>query len=232
MEQTAKTDKEKIPSTHDALLLVDIQNDFMPGGALEVIDGDQIIPAVSHLIQLPFETIIASKDWHPKNHVSFAATHKKHVGDILEKEQVKQILWPVHCVENTPGSEFYPGWDTEKVHKIFHKGTNPQIDSYSAFYDNERIKSTGLGDYLLKHDVTRIFIAGLTTEYCVKYSALDAISMGFHVYVVADACRGVNLHPNDSKKALKEMEAFGAVIVTSDQVKKLLAKKKESVKKA
>ena len=210
------------PSSVNALLLVDIQNDFMPGGALEVSNGHLIIPAVSKLIELPFATIIASKDWHPRNHISFAATHKKKIGDIIEVEGIKQILWPVHCVQDTPGAEFFPGWDTHKVQKIFHKGTDPTIDSYSAFFDNSRKKSTGLGEYLRKKGVDSLFIAGLATDYCVKYSAFDAISMGLNVYVISDACKGVNLKSNDCKNALREMETAGALVISSDDVAALM----------
>lgn len=207
-----------------ALLLVDIQNDFMPGGALEVQKGDQIIPAVKRLIELPFEVILASKDWHPSNHISFAATHHKQAGEVITVEGIEQILWPVHCVHDTAGSDFYPGWNTDRVHKVFHKGTDPEIDSYSAFFDNSRNKSTGLGEYLKKKGIKTLFLAGLTTEYCVKYSAIDAISMGLQVYVVADACKGVNLRPNDSKNALREMEAAGVLVVSTDEAVRLIKK--------
>lgn len=219
--------KSKLTNNHEkcALLLVDIQNDFMPGGALEVANGDEIIPVISHLITLPFDFILASKDWHPKNHVSFANTHKKKPGEVITVGSIDQILWPVHCVENTRGSEFYPGWDTAPIHKTFFKGTDPEIDSYSTFFDNGRNKSTGLALYLKKNQVKRIFIAGLATDYCVKYSAIDAISLGFDVYVISDACRGVNLQPNDSKNALKAMEQAGSIIVSSAEVEKWIQKR-------
>jgi nicotinamidase/pyrazinamidase len=225
-----QTPQNKPSRTNDhekcALLLVDVQNDFMPGGALEVANGDEIIPVISQLITLPFDFILASKDWHPKNHVSFAHTHHKKPGEVITVGSIDQILWPIHCVENTPGAEFYPGWNTAPIQKIFFKGTDPEIDSYSAFFDNGRNKSTGLADYLKKNKIKKIFIAGLTTEYCVKYSAIDAISLGFDVYVIADACRGVNLHPNDAKNSLKAMEQAGSIVISSDEVEKWMRKKR------
>jgi nicotinamidase/pyrazinamidase len=198
-----------------ALLLVDIQNDFLPGGALGVPDGDTIIPIVNRL-QEQFDLVVATQDWHPANHGSFAANHPgKRPGDIIELNGLQQILWPVHCVENTPGAAFGPQFDTSRVARVFHKGTDPNIDSYSALFDNGHLKATGLGDYLKGQGVRDLFIAGLATDYCVKYTALDAVPLGFRTHVIEDACRGVNLKPGDVAGAIEEMKKAGVRITDS-----------------
>lgn len=202
-----------------ALLLVDLENDFFPGGALGVKGGDEILPVVNHLLTLPFDCIVGSKDYHPAGHVSFAATHHKKPGERVQVKGREQILWPVHCVQGTPGVEFHPGWDSTKIEKVFFKGTDEGIDSYSAFFDNNREKSTGLDEYLKKKKVDTLYIAGLTTEYCVKYSSLDAMGLGFKVYVVVDGCKGVNLKKDDAENALREIESKGAVLVHGKEVR-------------
>lgn len=197
-----------------ALLIVDVQNDFLPGGALAVNDGDQIIPVINSIQRL-FPIVIASKDWHPKGHASFAATHGKNVGEVIDLDGLDQILWPIHCVQNTLGAEFAKDLDQDRINHIVYKGTDPQIDSYSAIYDNARLRSTGLMEYLTKHKVTDLYIAGLATDYCVKFTALDALSEGLNVYLIEDACRGVNLQPDDSTKAINEMIEAGAEVLNS-----------------
>jgi len=196
-----------------ALLLVDLQNDFMPGGALAAKDGDQIIPLVNALVHAPFDLIVATKDWHPANHGSFADNYGKKVGEHVKLAGIDQILWPRHCVQGTHGSEFAKGWDTSAIDKTVYKGTDPDIDSYSTFFDNGSLKSTGLENYLREHAVDEIYVAGLTTEYCVKYSVIDALELGFKPYVIVDACRGVNLEPHDADKALALMSQAGAQLV-------------------
>jgi len=199
----------------NALLLVDIQNDFLPGGALGVPDGDKVVPAANRL-QKRFELVVATQDWHPANHGSFAANHPgRQPGDIIDLNGLSQILWPVHCVENTPGAAFAPGFDTRQVTQVFHKGTEPDIDSYSALFDNGHRKATGLGDFLKSRGVTDLFIAGLATDYCVKYTALDAIALGFRTHVIEDACRGVNLKADDVDQAIAEMKRAGVKVVRS-----------------
>ena len=198
----------------DALLVVDLQNDFMPGGALGVEGGDTIIPLVNMLMP-KFSLVVASQDWHPPGHVSFAETHGKNPGEEIDINGVKQILWPTHCVEHTHGAALIQTLNKDRIHKYFHKGTDKNIDSYSAFFDNGHIKETGLDAYLREKNVTRLLIVGLTTEYCVKYTALDALELGYEVAVIKDACRPVNLHPHDEKKALEEMTQAGAKILTS-----------------
>lgn len=176
-----------------ALILVDIQNDFMPKGALGVEEGEQILPVVNELLSMPFDVIVASKDWHPEGHMSFA-------------------IWPDHCVQGTRGAEFHPGWDSSKVQAIFHKGTNPTEDSYSTFS-----KDTGLEDYLKKRGVHTVYIAGLTTEYCVRSSSLDALELGFKVNVVLDGCKGID--KNEARKAVEEMKKAGVRICLLEEIR-------------
>jgi len=195
--------------------LVDIQNDFVPGGALAVKEGGQIVPIVNRL-QSHFDLVVATQDWHPANHGSFAANHpSKKPGHVIELDGLPQILWPVHCVQNTVGAAFVPALEMKQVAQVFQKGTDPRIDSYSSFFDNGHRKSTGLGDFLKARRVKDVFIAGLTTDYCVKFSALDAIQLGFKTHVIEEACRGVNLHEGDVANAIEEMRQAGVEIVKS-----------------
>ncbi len=187
-----------------ALILVDIQNDFLPGGALAVPKGDEILVAVEKAIQMHFKLKIASVDDHPKGHISFASTHHKKVGERV----VNQILWPDHCIHGTKGAEL--SVDTAKLDKIVRKGTDPSIDSYSAFYDNHRQKSTGLSEFLKSKGIRRIAIGGLATDYCVLWSVLDALAEGFEVDVIQEACRGINMKEGDVTTAFKQMEKGGA----------------------
>lgn len=192
-----------------ALIVVDMQNDFMPGGALGVPNADQIIPKINELMN-HFSTVYATLDWHPKNHVSFAVNHlDKKVGDIIEIDGISQILWPVHCVQNTFGAELVKDIDKQKIQEYFHKGIDPEIDSYSVFFDNAKKRSTGLEEVLLKQNVKEVVLAGVATEYCVLYSAMDAIDLGFKVTVVTDACKPINLAKDDEKKAFAAMAARG-----------------------
>lgn len=197
-----------------ALLLVDIQNDFLPGGALAIQEGDKILPIVNALMQHPFDLIVATKDWHPSDHISFAITHGKKVGEV----EGGQILWPVHCVMGTYGAEFSDELDTEKIQQVFHKGVKSTVESYSSFFDAAKERSTGLEEYLLRHHIDTVYIAGLATDYCVKYSTLDALQLGFKVYVVKDGCVGIDLHKGDVDEALKEMERSGAHVILSKDV--------------
>lgn len=201
-----------------ALLLIDLQNDFISKGALEVPEGEKIIPIVNKIMDRHFDIIIASKDWHPNNHQSFASTHQKNVGDIIELNGFQQVLWPDHCIQNSYGAQFVPGLNLEKIHRVIFKGIDPNIDSYSAFFDNHQLKQTELDSYLKKNNVIKIFILGLATDYCVKYSVLDALALGYEVHIVEDACRGVNIHPKDSEKAFLEMSEAGAHIVSSKYI--------------
>ena len=201
--------------TKKALLVIDVQNDFMPEGALPVKNGDEIIPIIEKIISYPYDVIVASKDYHPLDHGSFAVTHHKNVGEKIILNGLEQILWPVHCVEGTFGAELAFSSNSQKIENIFLKGQDKDTDSYSAFFDNGHKKSTGLGDFLKSLKIDEIYVVGLATDYCVKFTVLDALSLRFRVYVVVDGCRGVNIHPDDSNKALKEMERSGALLTYS-----------------
>lgn len=199
-----------------ALILVDLQNDFLPAGALPVPDGDQVIP-LANQIQQRFDLVVATQDWHPSNHASFAAIHPgKMPGDVIDLDGLQQTLWPVHCVQNTVGSAFAPGLDISRVRKIIRKGTDPGIDSYSGFFDNGHRESTGLDFYLKQAGVTETFILGLATDYCVKFTAMDALELGFATYVLVNACRGVELQTGDVAAALHDMATAGVQIITGD----------------
>jgi len=201
-----------------ALILVDIQTDFLPGGALAVPDGDAIIPVVNRL-QAKFPLVVATQDWHPANHGSFAANHPGNaVFTQIDLNGLPQTLWPVHCVQGTPGADLATGLQREGIAKIFPKGTDAGIDSYSGLNDNGHRKSTGLGEWLREKGVTEVFVCGLATDYCVKFTALDAVQMGFKTYFIEDASRGVNLQPNDVANAVAEMDHAGITVVQSQQV--------------
>ena len=203
-----------------ALIVVDMQNDFMPGGPLGVQGADAIVPLINALMQ-KFSLVVASQDWHPEGHVSFASSHPgKKPKDVVDVGGQSQVLWADHCVQNTQGAQFVAGLDQEKISRRFFKGTDKMIDSYSAFFDNQRKKTTGLGDYLKRYQVRELYIAGVTTEYCVLYSTLDAIDLGFSVHVIVDACRPINLHPHDEELALAGIAAKGGKLVTSAQLLK------------
>jgi nicotinamidase/pyrazinamidase len=200
-----------------ALILVDIQNDFCPGGALAVNEGDRIVPVVNRLLP-HFDLVVATQDWHPEGHGSFATSHGKHPGDMHELAGMPQVMWPDHCVQKTEGAEFHPELDMKPVEAVFRKGTDPAIDSYSGFYDNGRKKSTGLVGYLKEKGVTEVYVVGLATDYCVKFTALDAKQAGFDTTVIEDATRGVNLAAGDVDRAIADMKAAGIRIVTSDAI--------------
>jgi nicotinamidase/pyrazinamidase len=201
-----------------ALICVDIQNDFCPGGSLEVNEGDQVIPVANKLME-HFDLVVATQDWHPANHKSFAAMHPwRYPGDVIDLNGLQQILWPIHCVQGSFGAEFAPGLNTDAFEEVFVKGTDTEIDSYSGFFDNGHRKATGLGDYLKEKGVEEVYILGLALDVCVKFTVLDALGLGFKTYLVEDGCRGVNLNEGDSDKALSEMREKGAIIAQSDQI--------------
>jgi nicotinamidase/pyrazinamidase len=200
-----------------ALLIVDLQNDFLPGGALTVPRGDEIVDVINRL-QARFELVVASQDWHPPDHVSFAANHPgRQYGDIIEVDGHDQILWPTHCVQNTAGAELSSRLDTQHVAKIIHKGTDPRVDSYSAFFDNAG-RGTGLMEYLRGAGVTEVFLTGLATDYCVAFSARDALRLGFAVHLIVDACRGIDLRPGDVADTLSDLEGSGVHLRTSSEL--------------
>ena len=201
-----------------ALILVDIQNDFLPGGALPVPEGDQVVPVANRLMQ-QFDLVVATQDWHPADHGSFASGHPgQNSGDVIELAGLPQILWPDHCVQDTPGAEFTAELQTGRIIRVFPKGTDRAIDSYSGFFDNAYRKATGLADFLKEKGATDIFVLGLATDYCVKFTALDARQLGFQTTLVQDGCGGVNLQPGDVSRALDEMRAAGVRIANSGDV--------------
>lgn len=202
----------------DALILIDLQYDFMPGGPLGVPEGDQVVP-VANRVMTAFDLVVATQDWHPPNHSSFASNHPGHeAGEVIEIDGISQILWPDHCVQNTPGARLVSGLDTTSVREIFRKGTDPAIDSYSAFFDNAHRKSTGLGDYLRAEGVDRVWLMGLATDYCVRFSALDACSLGVETVLIEDGCRGVELARGDTARAIAQMRDAGVRVSSSGDV--------------
>lgn len=196
-----------------AFLIVDMQNDFMPEGALGVAGGDEIIPFINSQME-NFPLVVATQDWHPPYHCSFASAHpQKKPGDIVKVDGLDQILWPDHCIRNTFGSDIVSSLNRKPIASYFFKGTDQWIDGYSAFFDNAHKKTTGLSDYLKSRKVTDVYIAGIATDYCVLYSALDALDLGFKVYVFKEGCRGINLKPTDSKDALAAIATRGGNII-------------------
>jgi len=201
-----------------ALVLVDLQYDFLPGGALAVGHGDETIGVAKRVIPR-FETIVATQDWHPREHESFAANHTgKKPGEQIELHGMRQVLWPVHCVQGTRGAELHDELDRYRIAHVFQKGTDPKIDSYSGFADNGHRKSTGLAEWLRKRMVAQLYVLGLATDYCVKATVLDACELGFDVWVVEDGCRPVELEPGDGDKAFAEMRKAGATIIPSGAI--------------
>ncbi|MCE6957913.1 bifunctional nicotinamidase/pyrazinamidase [Cereibacter sphaeroides] len=181
-----------VPKEGDALVLIDIQRDFCPGGALAVPDGDAILPEVERLSHL-FDTIVLTQDWHPADHASFAVNHEgKQPFEMVDLAYGPQVLWPAHCVQGTPGADFVLApWIQEKAQLILRKGFRAGIDSYSAFLENDKVTKTGLAGYLKERGIRRVVLAGLATDYCVGFSALDAVAAGFEAVVVEAACRGI-----------------------------------------
>jgi nicotinamidase/pyrazinamidase len=201
------------------LILVDIQNDFLPGGTLAVPRGDEVVP-VANRLQPSFDLVVATQDWHPRGHGSFASSHKgRKPGEVGELAGLPQVFWPDHCVQGSAGAAFAPGLGMDRVEAIFRKGTDPAIDSYSGFFDNGQRKSTGLGDYLKGRGATEIYVLGLATDYCVKFTALDARRLGFRTFLIEDGSRGVELRPGDVARAVDEMRKAGVQVLRSDEVR-------------
>lgn len=195
-----------------ALILVDIQNDFCPGGALAVQDGDAVVSVANRLMP-QFDCVIATQDWHPPHHQSFASQHGKVPGELIDLHGLPQVLWPDHCVQDSLGAAFHPGLDTERIQRVFRKGLDPRVDSYSGFFDNGGHNPSGLEDYLRAIAVREVHVVGLATDYCVKFTALDARRLGFETRVIAEACRGVNLSPGDVERALAELKEAGVGVL-------------------
>jgi nicotinamidase/pyrazinamidase len=196
----------------NALIIVDLQNDFVPGGALAVPEGDRIVPIINRL-QPSFDLVVATQDWHPANHGSFAVNHPgRRVFDTIDLNGLPQVLWPVHCVQHTPGAELVNNLNRDRIAKVFQKGTDPAVDSYSGFHDNGHRHTTGLGDYLRSRNVAEVHVVGLATDYCVKFTALDAVAEGFRTHLIPEACRGVNVTPGNTDRAIEEVKQAGVII--------------------
>lgn len=203
----------------DALIIVDVQNDFCPGGALEVPDGDAVIPVINEVAP-KFKTVVCTQDWHPENHVSFASNHKgKKPYDAvqIQVQNDPQILWPNHCIQATEGAELHENLKAPNCQLILRKGHQPNIDSYSVFYDNDRWTPTALTDYLRRHGIYRVFLCGLALDVCVRHSALDAIKDKFVAYVIEDACRGLDSNGSVAE-AKKEMVGAGINMISSSDI--------------
>lgn len=202
----------------DALLIVDVQNDFLPGGSLPVPEGDKIIPVINAL-QPRFKHTIATKDWHPANHGSFASNHPGHqVGEVITLNGLEQILWPDHCVKGSPGAEFSPLLNQGLIQKVIFKGSDPAVDSYSAFFDNGRRIQTELHNYLRIKGIKRLYVTGLAADVCVYFTVKDALELGYETFLITDATKGVNLQPDDTEKAFEDMKNRGAKLIRSEEI--------------
>lgn len=201
-----------------ALILVDLQYDFCPGGALAVRHGDETIEVANRLVPY-FSTVVATQDWHPADHGSFASQHPgKQPGEMIELAGLPQVVWPPHCVQGTRGAELHAGLAHSKITEVFTKGTDRTIDSYSGFFDNGRKKPTGLAEWLRERWITRLYVMGLATDYCVQATVLDARDLGFDTWVIENGCRAVELAEGDGERAFAAMRAAGATIVESGTI--------------
>lgn len=199
----------------DALILIDIQNDFCPGGALAVPDGDAVV-AVANAVMPSFSLVIATQDFHPPTHLSFASNHEgRSVYEGIDLDGLPQVLWPDHCVQGSSGADLCEELHEELITRVVQKGMDPRIDSYSGFFDNGRRKATGLDAILKNEGVHDLYMMGLATDYCVKWTALDGIRLGYRVHLIVDGCRGVGLGPSDVENALRELRDAGVEQLSS-----------------
>ncbi len=200
---------------HSALLIIDVQNDFCSGGALAVPDGDQVVPVINSLTS-HFSTVVATQDWHPQRHISFAASHAgKQPYETVPFMETEQLLWPTHCVAGTRGAAFHPDLVTTSCSLILRKGLNPETDSYSAFYENDRTTETGLAGFFRSRKIRHIAMCGLATDYCVFFSVQDAVNLGFDVTLITDATKGVDVPEGSLKQSLATMEKSGVSMMNS-----------------
>lgn len=207
-----------VSARDDALIVVDVQNDFLPGGALAVPRGDEVIAPINALIQR-FERVVLTQDWHPAGHVSFASSHAgRQPFEVIRLAYGDQVLWPDHCVQGTAGAAIAADLDTTKASAIIRKGLSPNVDSYSGFLEADRTARTGLASYLKELGVRRVFLAGLATDFCVAWTALDAQAAGFETLVVEDACGGIDTNGSLSK-ALDDLTAKGIRLTTASAVR-------------
>jgi nicotinamidase/pyrazinamidase len=201
-----------------ALILVDIQNDFLPGGRLAVAGGDAVVPVANRLMDA-VDLVVGTLDWHPPGHESFASAHAGRApGQVIDLHGVDQVLWPDHCVQWTGGAASAPGLDTDRVERFFTKGEDPAVDSYSGFWDNGRRHATGLAAWLRARGVAEVVVCGLALDYCVQFTALDAVDAGFATTVVVDATRAVELSPGDGAAAVDTLRAAGVRVVCADEL--------------
>lgn len=209
----ADSTPESNAAERSALIIVDMQYDFLPGGALPTKGGDQITGLINQL-QPAFDLVVATQDWHPAHHGSFASQHAGHApGDVIDLNGLSQVLWPDHAVQNTRGAKLTADLDQTRIARIFQKGMDPTVDSYSGFFDNGQRGSTGLSDYLSEQDITHVYVVGLALDYCVKYTALDAVRVGFDTTLITDASRAVNLNTDDGDRAIAAMRDAGVTII-------------------
>jgi nicotinamidase/pyrazinamidase len=195
-----------------ALVVVDVQNDFCPGGALAVADGDAVVPVINGLLPR-FPLVVATQDWHPPGHASFASSHPGHAPlEVIELDGIQQVLWPDHCVQGTAGADFHPALERTPLRAIIRKGTDPRVDSYSAFRDNHREHPTGLASLLRELGVGRVVIVGLTTDYCAATSARDALELGFKAEIWLPATRPVGAPPGHTERTLAALRDLGVVL--------------------
>lgn len=196
-----------------ALVLIDLQRDFLPGGTLAVPEGDAVVP-VANRLAASADLVVATRDWHPPDHSSFATSHPgRRPGEVIDLGGVEQTLWPPHCVQNTRGARFAPALDTRRIQRVFDKGIDREFDSYSGFFDNAHRRSTGLPEYLGDKGGREVWLVGLATDYCVRFSALDARALGLRTVVVREGCRGIDLQPGDVGRAFEEMRLAGVEIL-------------------
>ena len=201
-----------------ALILVDLQYDFMPGGSLPVARGDETVAIANRLLP-HFSTIVATQDWHPRDHKSFAVNNPgTEVGQVIQVAGAPQVMWPAHCVQETRGAELHADLDRSKVTEVIRKGMDPAIDSYSGFFDNNKQKPTGLTEWLRSRWIEQVYILGLATDFCVKFTALDARGLGFDVKLIEDGCRAVELKAGDSDRAIAEMRGAGCAVIDSGSI--------------
>ncbi|MBK7408146.1 MAG: bifunctional nicotinamidase/pyrazinamidase [Saprospirales bacterium] len=201
-----------------ALLLIDLQNDYLPGGMVEVPEGDQVIPVANRLMEV-FDLVIAVRDWHPANHQCFAANHLwRRPGQLIKLGEVDQLLWPMHCVQHSFGAELAIALRNEKIHRHFFKGTDPEVDSYSCFFDNARKNDTGLATFLHEKGVEELYLLGLPLEFGVRYTAIDALALGFRTWVIEDGCKAQNAEPGDGERIWKELREQGANLLQSAEL--------------
>lgn len=182
-----------IMTSQDALIVVDVQNDFCAKGALAVPDGDSVVPVINQLTP-KFKTVVLTQDWHPANHISFAKNHNRPPFEIIDLPYGEQVLWPNHCVQGSHGANFHPDLSTISAQLIIRKGYHRHIDSYSGFMEADRMTPTGLSGYLHMHGIQRVFVAGLATDFCVAWTAMDAVHFGFDCLVIDDACRAIDVN--------------------------------------